>query len=103
MASNLTENLNAALKRCNIRKITGWKDSTEVLHWLKRQGLYKQFLANIVTNILEKEYIKWYYVPTKHNYADIGSRDSLLSKMLGICWIGLSWKEENNKLPDQPI
>ena len=81
MASNLIENVKAALKRCNIRSVTGWTDSTVVLHWLNRQGPYKQFVANIVTKILEKEHIKWYYVPTKQNPTDIGRRDSLLSKI----------------------
>ena len=39
MVSNLIENVKAALKRCNIRSVTGWTDSTVVLHWLNRQGL----------------------------------------------------------------
>ena len=77
MASNLIENVKVALKRCNIRSIAGWTDSTVVMHWLNIQGLPKQFVANRVTKILEKEYIKWYYVPTKQNPADIGSRGSL--------------------------
>ena len=84
MASNLIENVKAVLKRCNIRSITGWTDSTVFLHWLKRQGLYKIFVANRVSKILEKEYIKWYYVPTKQNPADIGSRGIPLSKTPGI-------------------
>ena len=48
IASNLIENVKPALKRCNIRSITGWTDSTVVLHWLNRQGLYKQSVANRV-------------------------------------------------------
>ena len=74
MASNLIENVKTALKRCNVRSVTGCTDSTVVLHWLNRQGLYKQFVANRVTEILEKEQMKFYYVPTKQNPADIGSR-----------------------------
>ena len=35
----ILELVKAALKRCNIRSITGWTDSTVVLHWLNRQGL----------------------------------------------------------------
>ena len=35
-ASNLTENVKAALKRCNIRSVTGWTDSKVVLRWLNR-------------------------------------------------------------------
>ena len=103
MASNLIENVKVALKHCNIRSITGWTDNTVILHWLNRQGLYKQFVANRVTKILEKEYIKWYYVPTKQNPADIGSRGSLLSKIPGSWWNGPSWIAGNSKWPDQPI
>ena len=102
MTSNLIENVKAALKRCNIRSITGWTDSTVVLHWLNRQGLYKQFAANRVGKILEREYIKWYYVPKKQDPAHIKSRDSLFSKIPDICWKGPSWIAEN-KWPDQPI
>ena len=29
-----------------------------IQYWLNRQGLYKQFVANSVSKILEKEYIK---------------------------------------------
>ena len=54
MASNSIENLKVALKRCNIRSITGWTCSTVVLHWLNKQGLYKQFVANRIIKILEK-------------------------------------------------
>ena len=80
MTSNSIENVKVTLKHCNIRSVTGWTDSTVFLYWLNRQGLYKQFVANTITKILQKEYIKWYYVPTKQNPADIGSRGSLLSK-----------------------
>ena len=41
MASNLIENVKAALERCNIRSVTEWTDSTVVLHWLKTQGYKK--------------------------------------------------------------
>ena len=76
--------------------------STVVLHWLNRQRLQKQFLANRVTKILEKEYIKWYSVPTKQNPADTGSRGSL-SKISEIRWKGHLWIAENNKWPDLRI
>ena len=66
------------MKYCNLRSITGWADSTVVLHWLNRQGLYKQFVANRITKILEKEYKKWYYFPIKKSPADIGSMGILL-------------------------
>ena len=66
------------------------------------QRLYKQFVVNRVSKILEKEYIKWYYVPTKQNPADIGSRGSLLNKISDIWWKGPSWIAVNKKWPDQP-
>ena len=88
MASNLIENMKAALKCCNIRSVTGWADSTVVLHWLKRQQLYKQFVPNRASKILEKQYIKWYYVLTKEKPADIGSRGSPLSNISDIWWKG---------------
>ena len=95
MASNLLGNVKAALKSCHVRSISGWTDSTVVLHCLNRQGLYKQFAVNRVSKILEKGYIKWYYVPIKQNPADIGSRGILLSKILDIWWEGPSWIAEN--------
>ena len=78
------------------------------MHWLNRQGLYKHFVANRVTKAkVHKVYIKhikWYYVPTKQNPADIiGSRDRLLTKNPDIWWKGPSWIAENNKWSDQPI
>ena len=103
MTLNLIENVKTALKRCNIRSITGWTDITLILHWLNRQGLCKQFVANRVTKILEKEYIKWYYVPTKQNPTDIGNKGSLLSNIPDIWWKGPSWIAENSKYPDQPM
>ena len=94
MSSNLIENVKAAMKRCNIRSITGWTDN---------KVFSKQFVANRVTKILEKEYIKWYYVPPKQNPADIGSRGSLLGNIPAIWWKVPSWIAENNKWPYQPI
>ena len=50
IASNLIENVKPALKRCNIKSITGtgWTSSTVNLHSLNRQGLDKQSVANRV-------------------------------------------------------
>ena len=70
-----------ALKTCHIRSITEWTDSTAVLNWFNKQGHFKQFVANRVTKILKKEYVKWYYAQNKQNPADIGSRVSLLFKI----------------------
>ena len=55
MASDLIENVKAALKSCNIRLISGLTGNAAVLHWLSGLGLYKQFVANKVTKIFETE------------------------------------------------
>ena len=44
MSSNLANNIQNALKNQNIRKVTGWTDSTVVLYWLNNKGNYKVFL-----------------------------------------------------------
>ena len=97
------ELVKAASKHCHIRSVIRWTDSTLVLHWLKKQGLCKKFVANRGSKILEKEYIKRYYILIKQNSADIGSRVSLLSKIADIWWKGASWIAELNKWPDQAI
>ena len=43
-----------------------------------QRGKYEQFDGNRVDKIREKDFIKWYYVPTKENPADIGSRGRLI-------------------------
>ena len=103
MTSNLIENVKAALKCCNIRLITAWTVCTVVLYWMKRQELHKLFIAKIVSKTLEKEYMKRYYVPTKQNPAETGSRGNLLSKIPDIWSKGPLCRVENNKWLDQLI
>ena len=79
MVSNVIKIVKATLKSCTKRSITRLTDSIIDFHLLNRQGFYKQFVANRGTKILEKDYIKWCYAPTKQNSADIGSRGSLLN------------------------
>ena len=67
MAANLATKIKAALKDLNIRSVTGWTDSTVVLHWLRDQGSYKVFVENRVKKILSHEFIEWKYVSTKQN------------------------------------
>ena len=60
MASNLVANGKDALQDQPIRSVYGWLDSTVALHWIKGGGsMYKQFVANRVSKIREKDYITW--------------------------------------------
>jgi hypothetical protein len=65
MAANPAENTKNAL------------DSTIALYWIKGGGTYKQFVANRVRKINEKEFIEWRHVTTDQNQADVGSRGCL--------------------------
>ena len=91
MACNLISNMKSALKNQNVRSVIDWTDSTVVLYWLNEQGSYNQFVRNRANKILERDDINWQYVPTRGNPADLGSRGSLLTKILEIWWEGPSW------------
>ena len=62
-----------------MQSVTGWPDSTVVLHWLNGLGSYNQFVQNRVNKILEKDDIYCQYIPTRENTADLGRRQSLLN------------------------
>jgi len=75
MASNLVANVKDALQDQPTRSVYGWLDSTVTLHWIKGGGsIYKQFAANRVSKIREKDYITWRHVNTNQNPADVGNR-----------------------------
>ena len=67
MGTNLVQNVKLTLESQNVRSVTGWADSTVVPYWLNGKGNYKHFVGNTVNKIIEKEFINWYYVPTKEN------------------------------------
>ena len=70
MGTNFVQNVKSALESQNVRSVTGWTDSTVVLHWLNKKGNYKHFVGNTVNKIIEKEFINWYYIPTKENLSE---------------------------------
>ena len=73
MTANLAENTKNALDGQLVRSFTGWLDSTVALYWIKGGGTYKQYVANRVGKINEKEFIEWRHVTTDQNPADVGS------------------------------
>ena len=46
MVANLTENITNPFQRFKVTTVHGWSDSMVVLHWLKGNGTYKQFVQN---------------------------------------------------------
>ena len=81
MTYDLISNVKSVLKNQNVRSVTGWTDTTVVLHWLNRQGGYNQFVRNRVNKILERDDINWQFVSMRDNPVDLGSRRSLLNKI----------------------
>ena len=43
------------------------------LHWINGKGEYRQFVSNMVSKIQQHKDVKWHYVPTGENPADLGS------------------------------
>ena len=72
-----------------------------VLYWLNEQGNFKQLAGNRANKIREKEFINWYYLPTKENPADIGSRGSLIANISRVGKEDPSWLPDETKWPDQ--
>ena len=74
MATNLVTNVERAIDAVKVTSVHCWSDSTVALYWVHGHGEYRQFVANRVAKIKEREHIQWHYEPTEQNPADIGSR-----------------------------
>ena len=79
MATNLVMNVKNALTELPEPAVYGWLDSTLALHWILGIGQYHQFVANRIQKIKEHPEVKWRYVPTLDNPADIASRGGLVT------------------------
>ena len=100
MPANLAENVKNALEGHPVRSVHGWLDNTVALHWIRGGGsAYKQFVANRVNKIREKEYIQWRQVGTDQNPADIGSRGCQADKLSELWFKGPEWLTECDLWP----
>ena len=90
MSPNLSQNIKNALNNQTVRNFYAWSDSIVVLHWLKDKREYKVFVSNRVAKVREHSYLKWNYVPTRNNPADLGSRDCELRKLVNFGGMDLS-------------
>lgn len=68
----------------NFRNIYAWSDSQIVLSWIKSPPYrWKTFVSNRVAFIQEKiPPSSWFYIESRHNPADVGSRGLLPSDLL---------------------
>ena len=99
MAANLIENSRLALKRFKVASFNGWTDSTIVLHWLKVDQSYKQFVSNRIAKIKDKSYIEWRHVPIEKNPADLGSRGCSVNRLSSLWWKGPQWLQNEDDWP----
>ena len=81
MAVNLISNVASAIGEGRITSQHCWLDSTVALYWIEGAGEYRQFVANRVAKIRSHTSVKWHYVPTDQNPADLGSRGGQLTEM----------------------
>ena len=102
MSSNLSQNIKNALSNQNVRNFYAWSDSIVVLHWLKDKREYKVFVSNRVAKVREHSYLKWNYVPTRNNPADLSSRGCELRKLCEFWWDGPEWLGDCKNCPEQP-
>ena len=101
MVANLLENVQKALEGCPITGTYAWSDSTVVLCWIKNTGInWKQFVANRVAKIRQKEGLQWRYCPTGENPADIGSRGAKADNLGALWWKGPEWLACEKKWPE---
>ena len=102
IACNLVDNVRNALSGFPVQHTYGWLDSTVALHWIRGGGEHKQFVANRVKKIQSKPDIKWRYVPTDCNPADIGSRGGEVKG--NKLWLnGPDWLKDNRVWPDDIV
>jgi hypothetical protein len=72
------------------------------LYWIKGRGNFRQFVFNRVQKIQQHRDVKWHYVPTTENPADLESRGgNIVNHPL---WShGPSWPSEAAKWPSDII
>ena len=103
MATNLLVNvIRNALDNIPTPRSYGWTDSTVVLHWIKGNGQYKQFVANRLAKIQLRKEIQWRYVPTNENPADLASRGGPI-KSSNLWESGPEWLQEEHSWPENPV
>ena len=81
MFFTLLDNAKKALTGYPIDKLVAWTDSSIVLHWIRKNGNYKQFGKDRADKICKKKEIALSYMNITENPADIRSRGMSVAKM----------------------
>ena len=101
MVANLLQNVRTALEGYNITGTFAWSDSTVVLCWIMSTNReWKQFVANRIVKIRQKENLQWKYCPTAENPADIGSRGCEADNLGDLWWKGPDWLANEADWPE---
>ena len=79
-----------------------WLDSSVALHWICRNGEYRQFVANRMKKIKEHEIDEWRHVSTDQNPVDLGSRGGSVTDA-DLWWNGPKWLQDRNTWPPNPM
>ena len=85
IAVNLISNVKTALEGFNVSQQHCWLDSSVALHWIGGNGSYKQFVSNRVSKIRQHTDVKWRYVNTEENPADLASRGGIFRVYITRC------------------
>ena len=104
MLTKMMKQVQEALEDIKISEVHAWSDSKTVLCWLKNHGEWKQFVRLRVDQILQESNIKWHYVNTKDNPADIASRGMHIQQLTSnqLWWNGPPWINDQDSWPHLP-
>jgi len=73
-------------------------------HWIKDEGsAYRQFVANRVSKIKDKDYITWKHVSIDQNPTDIGSKGSKGNKLPELWLKGPDWLANPERWPAEML
>jgi hypothetical protein len=84
--------------RMPIKRMYVWTDSQCTLHWLISTKPLPVFIRNRVDTILQLPNVKFQYVPTKENPADLASRGLAAEDLFAssLWWHGPHWLTDSN-------
>ena len=102
MLSRILDHVMKTLSDYSIRECHGRVDSTTVLHWMKDQGKWSQFVRNRIIAINAINNIHWHHVPTNENPSDLGSRGVDPGKLTDFWFKGPSWLNNRSSWQAQP-